>query len=265
MITFEHLLIKLAALILIFAVGLSGGLIAFGAHKSDRAEVYFSLGSAFAGGIFLGAGLLHMLPDAIGALSGVFAGVEFPLAFLFAGVGFLIILFIEKILFGDVHGLHDAAEALTGKGAAVSAYALAVILSVHSILAGAALGTENTITGSIVIFIAIFAHKGAAGFALITDFQRGGIPRAEGMRVLVLFAAMTPLGILLGAGLDHMLEARSGRLIEGLFDSLAAGTFIYISTMEIIGEEFVGTARLAEKFCLLTAGLALMAVIALWL
>lgn len=264
MITFEHLLLKLAALVLIFAVGMGGGLVAFRAHKAESAEVYFSLGSALAGGIFLGAGLLHMLPDAIESLSSVFKGVQFPIAFLFTAFGFLIILFIEKILFGNIHDAGAAAAGKISPGAALSAYALAVILSVHSILAGAALGTENTITGSAVIFLAIFAHKGAAGFALVTDFRRGGLPQRESLRVLLIFSAMTPLGILLGAGLDHLFEERYGRLIEGIFDSLAAGTFIYIATLEIIGEEFTNPARGIQKFSLLAAGLALMALIAFW-
>jgi len=41
---------------------------ALGAHRSERREVLFSLGSALAAGIFLGAGLIHLLPDGIAAL-----------------------------------------------------------------------------------------------------------------------------------------------------------------------------------------------------
>ena len=118
--------------------------------------------------------------------------------------------------------------------------------------------------GSLVIFLAIIAHKGAAAFALIVDFQRNGLPQARITRVLILFASMTPLGIVLGTVLDRLLAASYGRLFEGIFDSLAAGTFIYVAVLEIIGKEFDDQKRIVPKFVALCAGLALMALIAVW-
>src|SRR5262245_52770793 len=67
------------------------------------------------------------------------------------------------------------------------------ILSIHSILAGAALGTEDTLVGSVAIFLAIIGHKGAAAFALGVEFQRSGFDRSKYIRLLVTFASMTPL------------------------------------------------------------------------
>ena len=32
--------------------------------KSQISEMVFTMGNAFAGGVFLGAGIIHMLPDA---------------------------------------------------------------------------------------------------------------------------------------------------------------------------------------------------------
>jgi hypothetical protein len=69
------------------------------------------------------------------------------------------VLYIELVYLRERHGLEDA------DGPAVTAYALTVILSLHSILAGAPLGTEHTLIGSFVIFLAIMAHKGAAACA----------------------------------------------------------------------------------------------------
>lgn len=83
--------LKLVALVLIFAVGFFGGLAAFGAQKSERREILFSLGSALAAGIFLGAGLIHLLPDGIEALASYFGSLDFPLGFLIATLGFLLV------------------------------------------------------------------------------------------------------------------------------------------------------------------------------
>ena len=75
---------------------------------------------------------------------------------------------------------------------------------------------------------------------------------------------MTPLGIVLGAVLDHLLQAKYGRLFEGVFDCLAAGTFLYIAIIEIIGKEFAVETGRKLKFVALSTGLGVMALIALW-
>ncbi len=248
---------KVLAIAAIFLVGTSGGLLALGAGRTRRSEIFLSLGSALAAGVFLGAGLVHLMPDSIGALNGYFVGIQFPLGFLLTAVGFLFILFLEKILLAHHHDEPAAAGS-------PSSYALAIILSVHSVLAGAALGTENTLAGSAILTLAILAHKGAAAFALMVDFQRAGFARSRSVALLLLFCAMTPLGILFGAVLDHFLEETHGRLFEGMFDAVAAGTFIYIAILEIISKEFAVRERVAQKFVFVCLGLALMAAIALF-
>lgn len=252
--------LKFIALVLIFATAVAGGFGALGAQRSEKREILFSLGSALAAGIFLGAGLIHLLPDGIEALEGYFGDIDFPLGYVIAVLGFLLVLYVELVYLARRRDFAGAAE-----GPAVTAYALVVILSVHSILAGAALGTENTLIGSFVIFLAIIAHKGAAAFALGVQFQRSGFDRTHYIRLMLLFASMTPLGIVLGAGLDHMLEDRHGRLFEGIFDCLAAGTFLYIVIIELIGKEFAAQKALGPKlFLMLSMGLGLMAAIAVW-
>lgn len=252
--------LKFIALVVIFAVGVAGGFGALGAQRSEKREILFSLGSALAAGIFLGAGMIHLLPDGIEALTSYFGELDFPLGYAITVLGFLIVLYVELVYLAGRKGLEGAED-----GPAVTAYALVVILSVHSILAGAALGTENTLLGSIVIFLAIIAHKGAAAFALGVQFQRSGFDRTRYIRLILLFASMTPLGVLLGAGLDHLLQESYGRLLEGIFDCLAAGTFLYIAIIELIGKEFAAQKTIGIKlFLMLSMGLGLMAAIAIW-
>ena len=54
--------------------------------------------SFFTGGVFLGAGLLHMLPDASHDLSSHYS---FPVVFAMASLGFLLIYSLDKINFSD--------------------------------------------------------------------------------------------------------------------------------------------------------------------
>ena len=74
---------KLLAAIAILAVAVIGGVIPLMAARHDSSRRFFSLGNAFAGGLFLGVGFIHLLPDGMEKLEGI---VEFPLAALLAAL-----------------------------------------------------------------------------------------------------------------------------------------------------------------------------------
>jgi hypothetical protein len=63
-----------------------------------------SLLNCFSGGVFLAAGLVHLLPhcqesqERLGALVG-----DYPLYLVLITLGYMLVLFVERVLF-DVHG-----------------------------------------------------------------------------------------------------------------------------------------------------------------
>lgn len=254
---------KLAAMAAILLVGLAGGLISLRLERGKRPEILFSYGASLAAGVFLGAGLIHMLPDSFDGFAQVFPGLEYPVPALLAALGVLLILFLEKVLLAG-RALEGEEAARTAQ-AGVYAYALTVALSLHSILAGVALGADGSLVGSLAIFLAIIAHKGSAAFALGVGLHRGGFARGRILAVITFFSFTTPAGVALGLGFDWLLGSASGRFFEAVFDGLAAGTFLYIASLDILVEEFSGGARLWNKFFLVLGGLALMALLALWL
>ena len=65
---------------------------------SQKGQLRLSTGNAFAGGIFLGAGLLHMLPNSIENFGKLQLNIDYPFAALIAGIGFVFVLFLEKVL-----------------------------------------------------------------------------------------------------------------------------------------------------------------------
>lgn len=259
----EILHYQLIFVAVILATGLFGGLMPSFSGGAGRHERFFSLGSALGGGVFLGAGLIHLLPDAIENFSGLLGeDFDYPLASLVCAAGFLLILLIEKVIVG---GDEDrlAAEASSSDDAMLP-YVLALVLSVHSLIAGIALGAESELATSIALFIAIIAHKGVAAFALGVALERGGVKRSRSIGIVTLFSAMTPLGILAGAGLGALLSGPAEHWFEGIFDALAAGTFLYVAVVDIIGGEFSLRKDLWSKFLMVLVGLALMAIIAVW-
>ncbi len=259
----EYWIIKLASMLLIFVVGYQGGIAAIRVSRSARADQFFALGSIFGAGVFLGASLIHVLPDAASNFSSVFPAMDYPLPFMIAAAGFILIMFVDRA--GHYFLERQTNAKAEGTSHDLAPYILLLVLSFHSIIAGASLGAERTVAGSIVLLVAIFAHKGSAAFALGVSLVRSRALQAKTQKLIIFFSIMTPLGVLIGAGINHFLEDRAGQITEGVFDALASATFIYVATIEIIGPEFKGHQNLFTKFACLIAGLAIMALVAIWL
>ena len=62
------LAIKLGAAVSILAIGIVGGAIPFVVLRRSASHRFLSLGNSLAGGTFLGAGFIHLLPEADEAL-----------------------------------------------------------------------------------------------------------------------------------------------------------------------------------------------------
>jgi len=252
----EILWFKGLAVLIIVMTAIVGGMVSIRIGGSARAERLLPLGDAFAGGIFLGAGLLHMLADALENFK-VFAGdVDFPVVLFVCGCGFLLIFFLERVLLGgeDVGAM--------SKGRPVYPFVLTLVLSVHSIIAGTSLGLDKTLMSSVVIFIAIVAHKGSAAFALSSSLRAAEVSVSRSYGIIALFSIMTPVGILLGTAFNVFLTSRAAVGIEAVFDALAAGTFIYVGVVDIMEEVFNSRQDRGLKFGIMTGAFGFMALLA---
>lgn len=227
-----------------------------------RARVYPShnhileLGDAFASGIFLGAGLFHMLPDAISSFSELLPDIHYPIAESFCAGGFLLLLFLERLSnFAATKNAHSHSLP----------YMLAFILVIHSLIEGAALGVNTTLAAATIIFVAIIAHKSSESFALAVILNRSHLTLKSVMTIILFFSLMTPLGIFLGSTLTSMLHTQSGSLMTAIFNAFAAGTFLYMSTLHHINHHHrENDAEGMSEFVVLVIGLVVMAVIAKW-
>ncbi|MCK5529334.1 MAG: ZIP family metal transporter [Kiritimatiellae bacterium] len=257
------ILFKAIAFVSVLLTGIAGGIWAERLGTMSHGKRFFSFGNAFAGGIFLGAGLLHMFPDAQENVDALALGSDFPWVSLICALGFLFILFLEKVFTNGHDDMLVSDDEHAHKK--FSPYILTLVLSIHSIIAGIALGTEDVMKKASIILIAVVAHKGSAAFALTVNLCREGISKATVRKVVVMFSFMTPLGIILGLVLSSFLAGRAELLAEGIFDALAAGTFLYVALMDILQEEFNSTRDKSLKFALVLFGFGVMAVLAIFL
>ena len=271
--------IKFIAAASILAIALIGGAIPMAAARFQGSQRFFSLGNAFAGGLFLGVGFIHLLPEGIEQLGEV---VDYPLAALLAALGLAALLLIDRIVFDSRHVNADADDT---QSQSIYPLVLMLLLSIHSVIAGLSLGLESHASTAIILALGIILHKSSEAFALMVSTINARFAANRRNALLGAFVAMTPVGILAGMLGANALHGDAAALLEGSFNALAAGTFIYIAILDIIDEEFSKKdVRMAKyvmstltgeddvpmptrdrdrmfKFLLVIAGIALIALI----
>ena len=202
------------------------------------------------------------MPDASRNLASWIGTGTYPLAALLCVCGFGLLLLLEKGLLG---GEEEAIlSGVSARGELTLAYVLALALSVHSLIAGIALGADDRRSEFLVLLLAILAHKGSAAFALGVSLHRAGLNRRNYLGILLVFCMMTPLGLVLGTLVSEGLHGSGAQLLIGVFDALAAGTFIYVATMDILPRELTGQGGFFAPFCLFGFGMGVMALVAIW-
>lgn len=248
---------KIISVIIIAIAGVLGGRLPSKTSFSAESSYALTFGNAFAGGVFLGAGFLHMLPDGIEHFSSLNFGVDYPLALMTAALGFILILIIDKGF-----STHNPSEALQNKASFPTI--LFLVLALHSIIAGMSFGLEKDFLSGLIILIAIIAHKGSAAFALGVSLVNSKCDQKVSNKTIWFFSLATPLGVILGSIIGNYSGNSSAILYEGIFDNLAAGTFVYIATLEIISELFENDSHKLKKIGMILFGFVLMATIAIW-
>jgi solute carrier family 39 (zinc transporter), member 1/2/3 len=227
-------------------------------HKPKNNFIYY--GEGFSAGIFLGASLLHMLPDAIHHLQMQISTWEYPVASLLCAAGFLVLYLIEKIGHACLHKKND--DQLT---ASAMTYLLLIILSIHSLLVGLSIGFEMHQAAAIIIVLAIFIHKASAGFALGVSMRRSQLTFMAIILMASIFALATPVGVLIGVGSVLWWHFHVSALAEGLFDALAAGTFLFMAMHFTQTSGPVSLKTRLISICMLIIGFIIMAILALFL
>lgn len=243
----KPLLLGLLSMILVF-VALAGAWPSFLRNGRDAVARVAAVGDPFAVGVFLGAGLIHLLPKAAVELGS--GGSGYPLAFVLAGATMLSLGWIES------HAGLSAGH--RGAGGGATPIIATAALAFHSLLAGSALGAEPTDTAMLVLFVALIAHKGAASFALARLLTGGSLSRTTALALMAVFIAALPIGVLIGL-LVTSIDPQDGAAIAVLL-ALGAGTFLYFGTVH---RHFGRAGRDLATGLPTLAGFGLMAVIAL--
>ncbi|XP_051571492.1 zinc transporter ZIP1-like [Myxocyprinus asiaticus] len=263
-------------------------------HDSSGTAIHravLSFVSCFAGGVFLSACLLDIIPDYLSDIQEELQiqglGEGFPLAEFIMACGFFTVLILEKIVLSCTEGCrneemapllaheghghaygHRLLNDLEGSGhhvhvdihahSSFRSFMLFLSLSLHSVFEGLAIGLQTTDTKVLEICIAIVIHKSIIVFSLSVKLVQSTVkPMWVGLYITV-FAVMSPLGI--GIGIIVMEAGlKSGALIQAVLEGLAAGTFIYITFLEILPHELNSPERPLLKVLFILCGFSVMA------
>jgi len=234
--TMQNLLLLSFYCFLVFIVSILGGLYGIKINPQHRT---LQLALSFVSGLVLGVAFLHLLPEALHYLDH-----EEDVG-LWLLIGLLCMFFLERMFSFHQHESKqsdlDSSKNTAWKGAAFG-------LSVHSLLAGLALGaaTANGQVG-VSVMLAIVLHKPFDAFAIVT-LMRTETSTALKNLVNVLFALLVPMGAFaFSLGIDHP----HGQLL-GAVMAFSAGIFVYISLSDLLPElQFHDHDRLPMSLMLL--------------
>ena len=249
-------MIMTTTLKLFFALSISitilmAGWYPFKKRFRDGEHVDFPLGETLATGVFLGAALLHMLPES----NNLFAHMNYryPLAYLITGIVFLLFLWFEHLC-KELYHHHET----THPAFAILAW---VMLSIHSLVLGTALGFSSEYPMMIMLYLAIITHKWAESFAIAIQLNKSSLKTKNSLILFLLFMLMTPLGIYIGWYIEHGIEAQS--VFAPILIATSAGTFLYLGTLHGL-ERCVMVQRCCNlrHFSFVIIGFLLMALVA---
>jgi len=235
----------------------------------SRADI-LSLVNTGGGGVLLAIGLVHLLPDVVEAQEE--SDLEYPVCYFFILLGYMILLLLEKVLFSHEHyptgpqvehchkGLDECTRlelGLRGKGVVnpntvsqpdlahehdeersgdlTTPLLLLASMSVHSFFEGLVFGMQVDSTVTLTLCIAILIHKPVEAITLGGIMLKEGVSLVHYIVIIVTLSLCTPVGVLIGISL-HGFEIPA--MVLGSFISLTVGSFLYISTTEIIADEF---------------------------
>ncbi|KAM7150814.1 zinc transporter ZIP2 [Macrochelys suwanniensis] len=143
------------------------------------------------------------------------------------------------------------------------ALVLFITLSLHSLFEGLAVGVQQGEAGALQLCLAVLAHKGVIAFSLGLQLVQSGTQPRWRLLYLGIFALMSPSGMAVGIGLS-LSGGAAGGLTMALLEGVAAGTFLYITFLEILPHELSSREPPLAKFSFIALGFTVMATIAVW-
>lgn len=205
--------------ILAFGSAFGGGVLAF----RFRDKLHLVLG--FSAGAVIGVAFFDLLPEAI-KLNGDF--FEASHTFSLTALGFVIYLILDRLLFSHAHEDEHCANPDHREKKSLSA----LILAVHSVIDGLAVGFAFQVSTEVglLLAVAVLSHNFSDGLNIVGLTLKNGGNKKKALNWLVIASVAPAVGIL------STLFISLPENYLGIILALFAGFFLYIGASELLPE-----------------------------
>ncbi|KAK7271689.1 hypothetical protein RJT34_27793 [Clitoria ternatea] len=271
-------------------------------YLNQENDLYFPV-KAFAAGVILATGFVHILPEAFETLTNPCIGERpwrmFPFSGFVAMVAAIGTLIIEVLAMGyykrsemrkarplnfdeeithvsdHVHNSALVSERLDSPNLlrhTIVSQILELGILLHSIILGVSLGVSgnpNTIKPLVVV---LSFHQCFEGMGLGGCISQGQFKYHKIVIMVLFFCLIFPIGIVIGIGISNIYHGSSPKalIVEGILLSASGGILIYMALVDLLATDFMSTKilrsfklQLGASFALLM-GLICMSILALW-
>lgn len=153
---------------------------------------------------------------------------------------------------------------VTTSATLIRVYIFFFALSLHSLMDGLSIGSEESMEGFYAIMAAVVSHKVFDGLAIGVPIFFANMTRLRTTILLVFCALMTPLGIIIGLITTSTVDSeRSKALAQGIILSISGGSFLFISMFELFPASIADGRFVKTKMAVFTVGWAAMNILAL--
>ena len=116
----------------------------------------------------------------------------------------------------------------------------------HTLFEGIAIGVQDNIGGFLSIAVAIAFHKWADALSMGIHYRNKNCSKKIGYGLIIGQAVLNAIAIGFGWAIDSF-----GDFVEAIFLSISAGTFLAISTMEMLGDQLHRPQYKWQKFAIM--------------
>ncbi|MGH0190543.1 UNVERIFIED_CONTAM: hypothetical protein FKN15_047749 [Acipenser sinensis] len=135
---------------------------------------------------------------------------------------------------------------------------LVFALSAHSVFEGLALGLQEEGPKLFSLFLGVAIHETLAAVALGVSIAKAALPMRDAAKLATVVSLMIPLGAAVGMGIESA-QNLAGSIASVVLQGVAAGTFIFVTFLEILAHELEDKQDRLLKVLFLILGYAVLA------
>ncbi|KAI3788317.1 hypothetical protein L2E82_01078 [Cichorium intybus] len=295
-------LIAIAAILVASMMGVTLPMLSRAVPALQPDKKLFVLVKAFASGVILATGYMHVLPDSFDCLTSIclpeYPWRKFPFTTFIAMLSAVLTLMVDSYamswykkyspphnektnenlemkISGHWHG--DGSSGLDSQASQLRRYrvvaqVLELGIVVHSVVIGLSMGASDNLCTIRPLVAALCFHQffegmGLGGCILQADYET----KMKAMMVF-FFSVTTPFGIALGIGLSNVYRENSpaALMVVGILDAVSAGLLNYMALVDLLAADFMGK-KLQEdmklqaiSYVAVFLGAGGMSVMAIW-